>query len=65
MEVRIRRHNQLLSDLKEHPVLGKLICGVIPTNEAVSYAHHNHQSLFDYDPRAAAGKAYAEWGASC
>src|SRR5579859_322595 len=60
MDVRIKGHNQLLSDLKEHPVLGKLICGVIPANEAVSYAHHNHQSVFDYDPKAPASKAYAE-----
>ena len=60
MDVRIKGHTQLLSDLKEHPVLGKLICGVIPANEAVSYVHHNHQSVFDYDSKAPASKAYAE-----
>jgi len=26
----------------------------------VSYAHHNHQSLFSYDPKASASKAYAQ-----
>jgi cellulose biosynthesis protein BcsQ len=41
-------------------VLGKLVIGVIPANEAVSYAHHNHQSLFDYDPNAPASRAYAQ-----
>jgi cellulose biosynthesis protein BcsQ len=40
--------------------LGNLLCGVIPANEAVSYAHHNHQSIFAYDPQAPASKAYAQ-----
>jgi len=40
--------------------LGKLLLGVIPANEAVSYAHRNHQSLFSYDPRASASKAYVQ-----
>jgi chromosome partitioning protein len=26
----------------------------------VSYAHHNHQSIFHYDPKAPASKAYAQ-----
>ena len=43
-------HNQLLDELKAHSVLGKLLLGVIPANEAVSYAHHQHQSLFTYSP---------------
>jgi len=60
MDSRIKGHVQLLNDLKGHPVLGKLVCGVIPANEAVSYAHNNHQSVFDYDPKASASKAYAE-----
>jgi len=60
MDSRIKGHIQLLDDLKSHPVLGKLICGVIPANEAVSYAHNNHQSVFSYDPKASASKAYAE-----
>ena len=41
-------------------MLGPLVCGVIPQNEAVSYSHHNHLSVFHYDPKAAASKAYAE-----
>ncbi len=60
LDTRIRGHRQLLDELKAHPVLGKLICGVIPANEAVSYAHHTHQSIFAYDPQAPASKAYAK-----
>lgn len=41
-------------------MLGKLVLGVIPVNEAVSYAHHNHQSLFHYDPRSSASRAYIQ-----
>ncbi|MFQ3568416.1 MAG: ParA family protein [Aggregatilineales bacterium] len=58
MDTRVRGHNHLLAELKAHPVLGKLVLGVIPVSEAVSYAHHNHQSLFQYDPRSSASKAY-------
>ncbi len=60
MDSRIRGHNHLLEELKAHAVLGKLLIGVIPANEAVSYAHHNHLSIFNYDPQAAASKAYAK-----
>ena len=56
----IRGHNHLLDKLKAHSVLGKLLMGVIPANEAVSYAHTNHQSIFAYDPKAPASKAYAQ-----
>lgn len=59
MDNRIRGHNHLLEELKTHPVLGKLLLGVIPANEAVSYAHRNHQNIFSYDPRASASRAYA------
>jgi len=64
MDNRIRGHNHLLAELKAHPVLGKLLLGVIPQNEAVSYAHRDHQSLFTYDPRASASKAYVQVVAS-
>ena len=60
MDSRVKGHRQLLEELKAHPVLGPLVCGVIPANEAVSYSHHRNQSLFSYDPRAAASKAYAQ-----
>jgi chromosome partitioning protein len=60
MDSRIRGHNHLLAELKAHPVLSKLLLGVIPANEAVSYAHRNHQSLFTYDPRASTSKAYIQ-----
>jgi cellulose biosynthesis protein BcsQ len=60
MDARIKGHHQLLDDLRGHALLGKLICGIIPANEAVSYAHHNHQSIFAYDPKVPASRAYAE-----
>ncbi len=60
MDSRIRGHNHLLDELKAHNVLGKLLLGVIPANEAVSYAHHHHQSVFTYSPKSAASKAYAQ-----
>jgi cellulose biosynthesis protein BcsQ len=60
LDMRVRGHKHLLEELKAHSVLGKLICGVIPANEAVSYAHHNHQSIFAYDPQCPASKAYAQ-----
>ena len=37
-----------------------MLCGVIPANEAVSYAHRDHQNVFNYDPKAPASKAYAQ-----
>lgn len=60
MDSRIRGHNHLLDELRQHSVLGKLLIGVIPANEAVSYAHHNHLSVFNYDPKAPASRAYAQ-----
>lgn len=60
MDKRVRGHNHLLDELKAHSVLGKLLIGVIPANEAVSYAHHNHLSIFNYDPKAPASRAYAQ-----
>ena len=61
MDARVRGHNHLLDELKGHSVLGKLLLGVVPANEAVSYAHQNHQSIFNYDPKAPASKAYAQF----
>ena len=60
MDKRIKGHNQLLGELKSHNVLGQLVCGVIPQNEAVSYSHHHHMSVFNYDPNAKASNAYAQ-----
>ncbi len=59
MDTRVKGHNHLLDELKTHNILGKMLCGVIPANEAVSYAHRDHQSVFNYDPKAPASKAYA------
>jgi chromosome partitioning protein len=58
MDTRVRGHRYLLDQLKQHDILGRLFCGVIPANEAVSYAHSEHQSIFTYDPQASAGVAY-------
>jgi chromosome partitioning protein len=61
MNTRVRGHNHLLDELKGHSVLGKLLLGVVPANEAVSYAHQSHLSVFSYDPKAPASKAYAQF----
>ena len=58
MDRRVRGHGQLLEELQAHNALGSLVCGIIPQNEAVSYSHHNHVSIFHYDPKAPASKAY-------
>jgi chromosome partitioning protein len=60
MDKRIRGHRHLLDELKAHSILGKLVLGVIPANEAVSYAHNNHQSIYNYDPQSPASQAYAQ-----
>lgn len=60
MDVRIRGHVQMLDGLKKHPTLGQLICGIIPSNEAITYSHHQHQSVFDYDANCLASHAYAK-----
>jgi chromosome partitioning protein len=57
---RVKGHVELIEQLRQHPTLGKLICGVIPANEAVAYAHRDHMSIYQYDPRSAASKAYAQ-----
>ncbi len=61
MDARMRGHVQLLESLKAHAVLGKLLCGVIPANEAIAYAHAQHLSVFEYDPQCAASRAYAQF----
>jgi chromosome partitioning protein len=60
MDHRIRGHRELLDELKAHSTLGRLLCGVIPQNEAVSYSHHHHMSVFSYDPKASASRAYIQ-----
>jgi chromosome partitioning protein len=58
MDSRVRGHQHLLDELKSHAILGKLLIGVIPANEAVSYADHQHQSIYHYDLKAPASQAY-------
>jgi chromosome partitioning protein len=58
MDKRIKGHLESLQSLQEHQALGNLLCGVIPANEAVSYAHSQHTSVLNYDPHASASKAY-------
>jgi chromosome partitioning protein len=60
MDRRIKGHVDLLENLQAHPVLGKLVKGVIPVNEAVAYAHHAHESVYTYDSQCAASVAYAQ-----
>jgi chromosome partitioning protein len=56
---RVKGHGELVESLQQHPTLGKLVCGVIPANEAIAYAHRSHLSIFQYDPTSAASHAYA------
>jgi len=60
MDKRVRGHRHLLDELQSHTTLGRLLCGVIPMNEAVSYAHRSHQSVYTYDPQATASHAYVK-----
>ena len=39
MDTRVQGHRQTAGQPQSAPVLGKLLCGVIPANEAVAYAH--------------------------
>jgi chromosome partitioning protein len=57
---RIKGHVEMLDNLQAHTILGKLVKGVIPVNEAVAYAHHAHQSVYEYDPQCPASAAYAQ-----
>jgi len=60
-DARIKGHLQTLAKIKAHPVLGKLVSGTIPTNEAVAYSHHHHQSVFEYDANCSASRAYIQF----
>jgi chromosome partitioning protein len=60
MDRRMKGHIELVESLQAHPVLGKLLCSIIPANEAVAYAHQTHQSIFAYAPRSSASYAYAQ-----
>jgi chromosome partitioning protein len=60
LDTRVKGHQQMLEGLQAHPTLGKLLCGVIPANEAVAYAHSQHLSVFEYDPHCPASRAYAQ-----
>jgi chromosome partitioning protein len=58
MDRRIKGHLDSVKALEEHQALGSLLYGIIPANEAVSYAHSQHSSVLSYDPQASASKAY-------
>ena len=60
LDTRMKGHQQMLDSLKAHPTLGKLLCGVIPANEAVAYPHSQHLSVFEYDSHCPASRAYAQ-----
>jgi chromosome partitioning protein len=60
-DARVKGHTQTIDKIKAHPALGKLITGTIPTNEAIAYSHHHHQSIFEYDPHCPASRAYAQF----
>jgi len=60
-DARVKGHTQVVETVKAHPVLGKLVAGTIPVNEAIAYSHHHHQSVFEYDPHCSASRAYAQF----
>ena len=60
MDRRVKGHLEMVENLKAHPTLGKLVCGVIPSNEAIAYAHRDHVSIYDYEPDSQASLAYAQ-----
>ena len=61
---RVKGHMQTLDQIKAHPLLGKLLNGTIPVNEAIAYSHHHHLSIFEYDPHCSASRAYAQFVAA-
>jgi len=60
-DARVKGHAKTVEKIKAHPVLGRLVAEYIPTNEAVAYSHHHHQSIFEYDPHCTASRAYAQF----
>jgi hypothetical protein len=60
MDSQVKGPQSPLDELEAHIILGRLLCGVIPANEAVSCAHRSHASLFTHDPKAPANKAHAQ-----
>jgi hypothetical protein len=50
VDKRIKGHKNAVSDLKGDPSVGKLMAGVIPANEDISYSHSNHMSVMQYNP---------------
>ena len=60
MDRRVKGHLEMIEQIKSHPTLGKLVCGVIPANEAVAYAHRSHMSIYEYEPNSPASQAYAQ-----
>jgi len=64
MDKRIRGHQNAVNTLQSHETLSKLVCGIIPANEDISYAHANHMSVMEYNPKASASLAYAKVAAT-
>jgi chromosome partitioning protein len=60
MDRRVKGHEEMVEQLRQHSTLGKLLCGIIPANEAIAYAHRSHLSIYAYDPSSAASQAYAQ-----
>lgn len=60
MDKRIKGHLVAVDALQKSQSLGHLLCGVIPANEEISYSHAQQMSVMQYNPRAAASRAYAK-----
>jgi len=60
LDKRVRGHLELVERFQNDPLLGKMIRGIIPANEAIAYAHNDHRSVYQYDPGSPASLAYAQ-----
>ena len=58
LDRRVRGHADMVDDLRQSDILGRLLAGIIPINEAVAYAHREHQSVIDFAPSSSAAEAY-------
>jgi chromosome partitioning protein len=64
MDKRIKGHQHAVNTLQSHETLSPLLCGIIPDNEDISYAHSQHLSVMEYNPKASASLAYAKVSAT-
>jgi len=59
MDKRIKGHQQALQTLKDSSY-GSMLMGVVPANEDITYSHFANRSVIEFNPRAAASRAYID-----